>query len=120
MTRPPDPAPHDTGSRFPENIRITGHGLLLREWTDQDLLTMVELFDDPAVDQFTPLRSPFDLTAARAYLERAHDQRAADLRIQLAITTDGSRPLGEILAFRTADDARGLELAYAIGPRHRR
>lgn len=107
-------------NHFPENIRIGGHGLILREWAGQDLPIMVELFDDPAVDRFTPLHSPFDLTAARAYLERAHEQRAADLRIQLAITTAGSPPLGEILLFRTADDTHGAELAYAIGPQHRR
>jgi RimJ/RimL family protein N-acetyltransferase len=115
-----EPIPVDTGNRFPDDIRICGHGLILREWTDQDPPIMVELFDDPAVDRFTPLRSPFDLTAARAYLNRARERRTADLRIQLAITTDGGRPRGEILLFRAGDDRHEAELAYAIGPAHRR
>jgi RimJ/RimL family protein N-acetyltransferase len=120
MPRPQDPASENTGNRFPDDIRLRGYGLVLREWTDQDVPLMVELFDDPAVDRFTPLHSPFDLGAARAYLERAREQRAADLRIQLAITTEDDRPRGEILLFRTGDGGHLAELAYAIGPRHRR
>ncbi|MFC6020694.1 GNAT family N-acetyltransferase, partial [Plantactinospora solaniradicis] len=66
---------HD--NRFPNRIRIDGHGLVLREWTDDDLPTMVELFDEPEVDRWTPLRTPFNLEAARSYLDRARQLRAA-------------------------------------------
>jgi RimJ/RimL family protein N-acetyltransferase len=107
---------------FPDHITITGLGLTLREWTDADVPAMTELFDDPDVDRFTPLRAPFDLAAARAYLQTARQARTEGRRLQLAITTDSHTPQGEILLFRargsdlTADTA---ELAYAIGPRHR-
>ena len=86
---------------------------------------MVDLFDDAAVAAWTPLASPFDLPAARVYLDRARARRAAGRSIQPAITTDSTTPLGEILLFVTgpggrAPGGRYAELAYAIGPAHRR
>jgi RimJ/RimL family protein N-acetyltransferase len=109
-----------TAINFSAHIRLRGLGLVLREWSDQDLPVMVELFDDPHVDRWTPLRSPFDLTAARTYLDRARDQRAAGRRLQLAVTTDGQDAKGEILLTRIGTNDRDAELAYAIGPKHRR
>ncbi|HEV7935610.1 MAG TPA: hypothetical protein VGP70_25255 [Actinomadura sp.] len=38
-----------TESGFPPAIRLSGLGLHLREWTDDDLPVMVELFDEPQV-----------------------------------------------------------------------
>jgi RimJ/RimL family protein N-acetyltransferase len=103
---------------FPASIRLQCQGLILREWTEDDLPVMAELFDEPEVDRWTPLRAPFDLAAARAYLDTARQRRSADRRIQLAITTDGHQPLGEILLFRTETSGEA-ELAYAIGAAHR-
>ncbi|MGW2354581.1 GNAT family N-acetyltransferase [Actinacidiphila glaucinigra] len=54
-----------------------------------------------------------------AYLARAHERRAEG-RIQLAITTDGQQPLGEILLVPADTGETYAELAYAVGPRHRR
>jgi RimJ/RimL family protein N-acetyltransferase len=110
---------HDRRIAFPSGIHLAGLGLILREWGDQDVPTMVELFDEPQVDRWTPLRSPFDPAAARAYLDQARRSRASDQRIQLAITTDGRRPMGEILLFRTGTSGEA-ELAYAVGAAHRR
>jgi RimJ/RimL family protein N-acetyltransferase len=104
---------------FPSRIYLAGLGLILREWRDDDLPVMAELFDDPDVDRWTPLRAPFDLDAAQAYLAGARELRAADRRIQLAITTDAHAPLGEILLSR-AEQHWAVELAYAVGPHHRR
>ncbi|MGQ4516451.1 GNAT family N-acetyltransferase [Streptomyces sp. DW26H14] len=100
-------------------VRIVGEGLVLREWSAADVPAMTRLFDDPDVARFTPLPSPFDEAAARAYLDRAAESRALGRRVQLAITTDGLAPLGEILFFTTADDPFALELGYTVGPRHR-
>ncbi|WP_371781906.1 GNAT family N-acetyltransferase [Streptosporangium subroseum] len=63
---------------LPADIRLTGLGLVLREWTDDDLPVMVELFDDARVNRWTPLRSPFDKEAARTYLAQARQRRADD------------------------------------------
>jgi RimJ/RimL family protein N-acetyltransferase len=105
-------------------MTLAGSGLRLREWTDADVPVMVELFDDAAVARWTPLASPFDEAAARAYLDRARARRAEDLGLQLAVTTDGHTPLGEVLLFTTGPHGRvaggpDAELGYAIGPAHR-
>ena len=110
----------DTPTGLPSDVRLDGLGIVLREWTADDLPVMVELFDDPQVDHWTPLRSPFDLAAAHAYLDKAHHHRVEGRCLQLAITTDGYEPKGEILLARTGDHGLGAELAYAVGPRHRR
>lgn len=95
-------------------VRITGDGLVLREWTDADLPVMSELFDDPEVALRSPLASPFDLDAARAYLDMIRRTRAAGRRLHLAVTTDGRAPLGEVLL----NVERGT-MGYAVGAAHR-
>lgn len=104
---------------FPAAVRLTGHGLVLREWTDDDLPVMAELFDDPEVAYRTPVVSPFDLAAARDYLRKARWCRAEDLRLQLAITTDGRLPKGEVLLIRSAAADRVASIGYSVGAAHR-
>lgn len=65
---------------------------------------LLELFDDPQFDQWTPLTSPFDLSAARAYLAKARQEHSAGRCIQLAITTDGRNALGEVLLVRRIEN----------------
>jgi RimJ/RimL family protein N-acetyltransferase len=91
--------------------RVVADGLVLRAWEPADAPAMVELFDDPDVAYWTPLKSPFDLAVATEYVENA--RRATD-KLQLAITTDGVQPLGEVML----NLATG-SLGYAIGPAHR-
>ncbi|MCT9075841.1 GNAT family N-acetyltransferase [Streptomyces fulvoviolaceus] len=100
-------------------LRLEGHGLRLREWSDEDLADLVTLYDDPEIARWTPVASPFDLDAARAYLTGAREGQAQGRKVQLAITTDGIRPLGEILLFRSQSDERDAELAYGVGAAHR-
>lgn len=98
----------------PPSVRLTGNGLVLREWVDADLPAMRELFDDPDVAYRTPLRSPFGSDAAREYLDAAYQGWARAERLHLAVTLDGGRPLGEVMLNVT----RG-SLGYAIGAAHR-
>ena len=98
-------------------LQLHGEGLVLREWTDADLVAMSELFDEPSIDVWTPLRSPFDLAAARSYLAGARASRDSGEALQLAITLDGETPLGEVLLFGTEPGVG--ELAYAVGVQHR-
>jgi RimJ/RimL family protein N-acetyltransferase len=95
-------------------LRLTGHGLVLREWTDEDLPTMVLLFNDPDVAYRTPMVSPFDQTAARDYVQKARQDRARDQRIHLAITTDGGQAKGEVLLNRSR-----CSISYIVGAAHR-
>jgi RimJ/RimL family protein N-acetyltransferase len=93
--------------------------VVLREWEDGDLAAMVGLFDDPDVAYWTPLVSPFDLEAARLYLKRAQERRAAGKRVQLAVTADGGEPMGEVLLMLSELDLDVAEIGYAIGPAYR-
>jgi RimJ/RimL family protein N-acetyltransferase len=100
------------------DVVLRAGGIVLREWTAADVGAMVALFDEESIDVWTPLESPFDAAAAQRYLERAFRLRAQGYGIQLAITTDGCAPLGEVLLFD--GDAPGTaELAYAVGMAHR-
>lgn len=93
-------------------IRLTGRGLVLREWADADLPAMTDLFDEPDIAEYTNIPSPFD---PGDYLAMIRRTRAEDNRLHLAITKDGRAPLG--LAFFSP--ARG-EVGYVVGKAHRR
>jgi RimJ/RimL family protein N-acetyltransferase len=94
---------------------LYGYGLVLREWTEADLKAMVDLFDDRDIAYRLPVASPFDLAAARQLLEAAHQARTEGNRLQLAITTDGQQPKGEILL-----NLRTGSIGYMVGAAYRR
>ncbi|WP_250564194.1 GNAT family N-acetyltransferase [Sphaerisporangium fuscum] len=104
---------------LPVELRLSGYGLILREWTEDDLPAMTKLFDDPDVAYWTPLVAPFDMTAARNHLRRVRRGRLAGERIHLAITTDGREAKGEVLLSRTGWEPGTGSLGYAIGAGHR-
>jgi len=109
-----------TAGRLPYPIALTGEGVALREWRDEDLDDLVELLDEPDIARWTPMPSPFDLEAGVAYLKRARQSRVTGQRIQLAITLDGGRPVGEMLLFGVDAGLREAELGYLVGAAHRR
>jgi RimJ/RimL family protein N-acetyltransferase len=106
--------------RLPFPITLTGDGITLREWQQDDLDDLVELLDEPDIARWTPMPSPFDMAAGIAYLKRAHQGRTGGQRIQLVITTDGRRPLGEVLLFGVDGGLKEAELGYLVGAAHRR
>ncbi|GAA3033111.1 GNAT family N-acetyltransferase [Streptosporangium longisporum] len=107
--------PYRSRSRLPGRVRLSGHGVVLREWDDDDLDAMVRLFDDPEVAYWTPLASPFGPQAARTYLERSRQRRAAGERVQLAITVDGGEPAGEVLLMLSGLGLDVAEIGYSLG-----
>jgi len=117
--RSSSPASGSFPGYFPgrEPVRIAGDGLVLREWRPDDVPVMAELFDEPQIRRWTPLASPFDEDAARAYLERARLRRAEGSALQLAITETGDdTPRGEVLMFLHPDLA---EIGWGLGAAHR-
>jgi RimJ/RimL family protein N-acetyltransferase len=105
---------------LPFPISLTGDGIELREWNSDDLDDLVELLDDPDIARWTPMPSPFDVEAGLAYLKRAQQGRLNGQRIQLAITEDGGKPLGEVLLFGVDTGLREAELGYLVGAPYRR
>ncbi|MHA6759277.1 GNAT family N-acetyltransferase [Streptacidiphilus sp. PAMC 29251] len=95
-------------------LRLTGRGLVLREWTDDDAAALAEIFDAPDIAYRTPLASPFDLQAAQEHLERVRRRRIDGHRIHLAITTDGRHPQGEVLL-----NLSSRSIGYVVGAAHR-
>ncbi|MGK5680669.1 GNAT family N-acetyltransferase [Actinoplanes sp. URMC 104] len=107
-------------SRLPFPLTLTGDGLVLREWRSEDLDDLVRMLDEPEIARWRPMPSPFDVEAGIAYLKRCHQGRITGQRIQLAITTDGGRPLGEVLLFGVDLGLKEAELAYLVDVRERR
>lgn len=103
----------------PAHLRLEGEGIHLREWSEDDLPALIELYDDPEIARWTPVASPFDTVAAQVYLTEAREARVQGRKLQFAITTDGVRPRGEVLLFRSKADERDIELAYGVGAAHR-
>lgn len=108
------------GRRLPFPITLIGDGVHLREWSSEDLDDLVELLDEPDVARWSPMPSPFDREAGVAYLRRAQQGRITGQRIQLAVTADGGKPLGEILLFGVDAGLREAELGYLVGAEYRR
>ena len=109
-----------TFGHLPFPLTLTGEGVTLREWRSEDLDDLVELLDEPDIARWTPMPSPFDVEAGIAYLKRAQQGRITGRRIQLAVTVDGGKPLGEVLLFGVDGGLREAELGYLIGAPHRR
>jgi len=104
---------------WPEQVRLEGEGLVLREWTDDDVAGMPALFDDPAVARFTPLASPFDEVAAKAHYAKCVTRRAEGKGLRFAITADGGTPLGEVVLMLPGERSDPVELGYMVGRAHR-
>ncbi|WP_414937696.1 GNAT family N-acetyltransferase [Amycolatopsis sp. cmx-11-51] len=102
---------------WPEQVRLTGEGLVLRDWIEDDVAFMPGLFHNPAVARFTPLPSPFDEVAAKGHYEKSLTRRMDGTGRRLAITVDGGEPLGEVVLFLPEEGH--VELGYAVGPAHR-
>jgi RimJ/RimL family protein N-acetyltransferase len=109
-----------TSVRLPFPISLVGDGVQLREWRSEDLDDLVQLLDEPDIARWTPMPSPFDVEAGMAYLKRAHQGRINGQRIQLAVTVDGGKPLGEVLLFGVDAGLREAELGYLVGADYRR
>jgi hypothetical protein len=109
-----------TPTSLPAHIQLAGLGLILREWADGDLPVMVELFDGPSGRPLDP--AAFTLRPdRRTRLPGQGPPRSR--RGPSSPTCHHHRrvpPKGEILLARTGDHDSDAELAYAIGPLHRR
>ena len=57
-----------TADPLPYPLRLTGTGVVLREWRHDDLADLVELLDEPEIARWTPMPSPFESRKLRGYI----------------------------------------------------
>jgi RimJ/RimL family protein N-acetyltransferase len=104
---------------LPDELTLRGDGVVLRDFTDDDLEAVARLFDDPEVRRWYPIPAPdFEaepIAAARAFVQRGRTRRVEGKLLRLAITTDGSEVKGEIAFIPEA----GL-LGYVVASECRR
>jgi RimJ/RimL family protein N-acetyltransferase len=100
-----------------EGGEVRGDGLVLRAWTEEDVPSMVAMFNTTEMDRWTPLVHPFDEGVALDYVTLAREALSVGV-LQLAVTEDGGEPLGEVLLFGT-DEPGACEFAYAVGAAYR-
>lgn len=81
---------------LPSDLRLSGDGLILRDWTDDDVPALLELFDDPQTDLHYPLGATLDMELGERYIERQRQFRTEGRRIDLAITLEGTKPIGQL------------------------
>jgi RimJ/RimL family protein N-acetyltransferase len=93
-------------------MTLRGEGIVLRAWAEDDLPQMILVFDDPEIAYRTPIASPFDAAAAKAYLSSVYQARKAGTRLHLAITVN-DLPRGEVmLNLATASIAYVVRASY--------
>jgi RimJ/RimL family protein N-acetyltransferase len=93
----------------------------LREWRDGDTDALVEMANDPDIQQWTRVPTPYTATDAGQWFALTRSTRAAGHQLAFAVAAveDGVL-LGSIdLRIHPADPAIG-ELGYMVGPRARR
>lgn len=98
---------------FGTSFTVSQHGLVLREWAEADVPSLVSMFDTDEMDRWTPLPHPSDSGIAADYVRRAHAAKAEGT-LQLAITVDGGQARGEVIMFPTSDPGV-CEFAFAVG-----
>ncbi|MCZ7420650.1 MULTISPECIES: GNAT family N-acetyltransferase [unclassified Micromonospora] len=103
-----------TGGRADVDVRLEGDGVVLRQWSEQDLDQLVTLFDDAEMAYRLPVATPFDLAAAEAYLNSARRAQQAGDRVYLAVTSGDDLARGEVMLNLVTGT-----IGYAIGPAYR-
>ncbi|WP_431728843.1 GNAT family N-acetyltransferase [Verrucosispora sp. TAA-831] len=99
------------GGRVSAQVRLDGDGLVLRPWADRDLGQLVVIFDHPEMAHRLPVATPFDRSAAEAYLAKA---RASRDRLLLAVTGADDLARGEVVLNLVTGG-----IGYAVGPPYR-
>ncbi|MDI2129740.1 GNAT family N-acetyltransferase [Yinghuangia seranimata] len=115
---PPQLVPEHPFPPVPDTV--TGLGLVLRPWTEDDIPAMIAVLDNPEVGRWTRIPAPFGPLDAEARLARGTYGHEIGERIIFAVTEDGVTPVGEVLAFHERSGReRGVELGYSVAPHAR-
>lgn len=108
---------------LPDQIRIADDGLILRDLAEEDLPGLLELFDDPATQQFYALAETHDASVLEAFFRRQATARAEGRGINLVVTTEDGQLIGQafiglpkgVLGGMISAPRRGHGLAQRVG-----
>jgi RimJ/RimL family protein N-acetyltransferase len=97
--------------------RITGRGVLLRDYLDADVPRIVEACSDERTTYWLArMPSPYTATHAHAYLENRREQRATAAGISWVVAApEGGELLGNISLF-DLEPEKGAEIGYWAHP----
>lgn len=104
----------DLGWLPAEPVVIEDNGLVLREWTQADVPSLVAPSNTPDMDRRTPVTFPFTADVAQSFVEKASRRRKPAPARQYE---DDQAAVGEILVAPTGENGT-VELAYAVNEQH--
>jgi RimJ/RimL family protein N-acetyltransferase len=106
---------------LPQELRLEGEGVILRDWRDEDAPALAPVCGDWDVCAFTSVPWTYSEAQALAWIERQRRKRAAGTVLALAIQGgDDERALGNVnLAWRGDDEGREAEIGYWLVPEAR-
>ncbi len=104
---------------LPESLRLEGDGIVLRDWRLEDALALEPVCGEWNVSSFTSVPWDYSEDAARAWVGRQWQKRAAGTVLALAITEPGGGgelPVGNVNLAEFGEDGRSASIGYWLVP----
>jgi RimJ/RimL family protein N-acetyltransferase len=103
---------------LPDELRVAGERLVLRDWRDEDAPALAPVCGEWDVCAFTSVPSAYSKAGALAWINRQRSKRAAGTVLTLAIIAPGEElPVGNINVSGLADgDGHQAEIGYWLVP----
>lgn len=107
-------------STLPQELRLEGEKLVLRDWRDEDAPALEPVCGERDVCAFTSVPWSYSEAGALEWIERQRRKRAAGTVLALAIGgRDDDRALGNVNLAGLDGDGRDAEIGYWLAPEAR-
>jgi len=105
---------------LPDELRLEGDRVILRDWRDEDAPALAPVCGEWDVCSFTSVPWSYSEAEALAWVERQREKRAAGTVLALAIQgRDDERALGNVNLARLDEGAREAAIGYWLVPEAR-
>jgi [ribosomal protein S5]-alanine N-acetyltransferase len=105
---------------LPESLRLEGEGVALRDWREEDAPALEPVCGEWNVSSFTSVPWDWSEGAARAWVARQGEKRAAGTVLALAIVEPGRElPVGNVNLTELDGDGRSASIGYWLVPEAR-
>src|SRR5689334_18015614 len=100
-----------------DGVELREAGLLLRPWTDRDVDAILRACQDPGIQRWTGLPSPYRREDAEGYVSGAPEAWAAGTGAHLAVADPGTDEVLGACGLVRLDRAGGIgEVGYWTAP----